>query len=120
LRCNATAGPAGSKTAINAGTFRLQRKASSDGSRHNRLIAGRGLHAGPGDRDLRALFVFGAAAFSADTPIAASKMPITPATLRSDAATGAAPDDMVELLCTLRIAHHRAKCYTIKVMPRSA
>jgi hypothetical protein len=34
-------------------------------------------------------------AFSAGTPIAASKMPITPATLRSDAATRAAPDDMV-------------------------
>jgi hypothetical protein len=33
LRCNATAGPAGSKTAISAGTFRLQRKESSDGSR---------------------------------------------------------------------------------------
>jgi hypothetical protein len=35
-------------------------------------------------------------AFSAGTPIAASKMPITPATLRSDAATRAAPDDMVK------------------------
>src|SRR5580704_1757277 len=34
-------------------------------------------------------------AFSAGTPIAASKMPITPATLRSDAATRAALDDMV-------------------------
>jgi hypothetical protein len=65
LRCNATAGPAGSKIAISAGTFRLQRKTSSDGSRRNRLIAGRvdrGFRpiAGPGDRDLPALFVFGA------------------------------------------------------------
>ena len=99
--------PAGSKTAISAGTFRLQRKASSERSQRNRLIAGRvdrGFRpiAGPGDRDLPALFVFGVVllmsletAFSAGTPIAASKMPITPATVRSDAATRAAPDDMV-------------------------
>jgi len=39
LRCSATAVPAGSKTAISAGTSRPQRRASSDGSRRDRLIA---------------------------------------------------------------------------------
>ena len=62
--------PAGSKTAISAGTFRPQRKASSDGSRRDRLIAGRvdrGLRpiAWPRDRGLPALFVFGAVLLSA-------------------------------------------------------
>src|ERR1700730_5980940 len=53
LRCSATAVPAGSKTAISAGTFRPQRRASSEGSRRDRLIADRGLRSRPDPDDPR-------------------------------------------------------------------
>ncbi len=49
LRCSATAVPAGSKIAVSAGTFRPQRKASSENNRHDRLIAGGGSGSGYGD-----------------------------------------------------------------------
>ena len=40
IACSATAVPAGSKTAISAGTSCPRRRASSEGSRRDRLIAG--------------------------------------------------------------------------------